>query len=96
MLHDSVVLFPTLLVSPVRNHPSEVNSFLVASGFPQYSLDVMFDILLLLVGSKIPFFFKPEHIWPFDQELSLLAVKRGNLTMAFFMFLRVENGFWQK
>ena len=30
----------TLLVSPVRNHPSEVNSFAVASGLPQYSLEM--------------------------------------------------------
>ena len=79
MLHDSVVLFPTLLVSPVRNHPSEVNSFLVASGFPQYSLDVMFDTLLRpIYGTS---FHEPENIRSFDQKLSLLAVERRNLKM---------------
>ena len=37
----------TLLVSPVRNHPSEVNSFAVASGLPQYSLEMFLCFCLL-------------------------------------------------
>ena len=71
----------TLLVSPVRNHPSEVNSFAVASGFPQYSLCMAFTYFQ--TASLICWaFFSPEDIWPFDKELSLLAVKRRNLKMA--------------
>ena len=36
----------TLLVSPVRNHPSVVNSFAVASGLPQYSLKCFFAFVV--------------------------------------------------
>ena len=49
-----------------------------------------------LTREQDSFFLKPEHIWPFDQELSLLAVERRNLKMNLFVVCWLFWCSWSK